>query len=101
MEHPFFDFFEKIATDDTALKAFVDDPQGDPAAAQLTAEQRRALLSARFSEIDRLLREENRDVVALADSHGLGGASADGVQQIGWNMAPLMDQITALKTAKT
>lgn len=99
MEHPFFDFFEKIATDHTALEAFVADPHGDPAAAKLTAAQRDALFSANFSEIDALLRKENPDVVALADSHGLGGVSAAEVQQIGWNMAPLMDQITALKTA--
>ncbi|MEA2689796.1 MAG: hypothetical protein QOD51_2403, partial [Candidatus Eremiobacteraeota bacterium] len=48
---PFSEFFIKIARDDAALTRFLNNPDGDPEAARLTAEQKAALLSGNFQSI--------------------------------------------------
>ena len=88
---PFFDFIQKIGKDPAALKAFVADPMGDPAAAALTREQKEALLSAEFSKIDKLVRAENPHFEQAA-------ALAPGAQ-IGWNMFQIDSDIRAALAA--
>jgi hypothetical protein len=98
MSHPFFDFFELIAHDDDALRAFAADPDGDPRAAALTAAQKAALMSRDFVQVQTLLFEENRNVRALLDPSQKGPASAAEPSSvlIGWNMvAPVLEKIDA------
>jgi hypothetical protein len=89
--HPFFDFIQKIGKNPAALKAFVADPMGDPAAAALTREQKEALLSADFSRIDTLVRAEN--------PHFEHGAALTPGAQIGWNMFQIDADILAARAA--
>ena len=95
MAHPFFDFVDKIAKDDTALRRFVADPFGDPAAVHLSLAQRTALVSGDFEQLKKELLLENHNVVAQEDAKAAAAQAA--APLIGWNMAVLEGKIQVLK----
>jgi hypothetical protein len=95
MAHPFFDFVDKIAKDDTALRRFVADPFGDPAAAHLSLAQRTALISGNFDHLKVELARENPHVQAQEDAKARAAQAA--APLIGWNMAVLEGKIQVLK----
>lgn len=78
MPTPYLDFILKIGADPEALGAFVKDPNGDPAAAALTQQQKDALIAAWWGGIEPLLIAENPNVAQQEEAKP--GA------QIGWNM---------------
>ena len=95
MSHPFIDFVHKIAANDAALRSFVADPAGDPAAAHLTPDQKKALLSGDDAQLKAAVLAENpsfeKQEIAKANA-ALGAAPL-----IGWNMAVLEGRIKELQ----
>ena len=95
MSHPFFDFVDAIAKDDAALRRFVADPFGDPAAAHLSLAQRTALVSGNFDQLRLELVKENPQIQAQEDAKATAARAA--APLIGWNMAVLEGKIQVLK----
>jgi hypothetical protein len=85
--HPFYAFVDLIGNDDAALSAFCADPYGDPAAANLTAEQKEALLSGEWRRIEAQVSAENRRLHSIV------------YESIGWILHSVAPKIAAaLKT---
>jgi hypothetical protein len=85
--HPFYAFVDLIGNDDAALHAFCADPNGDPAAAYLTAEQKEALLSGQWRRIEEQVAAENRRLHSIV------------YESIGWILHSVAPKIVAaLKT---
>jgi hypothetical protein len=95
MSHPLFDFVDKIAKDDAALRRFVADPFGDPDAADLSLEQKTALISGDFEKLRPLLVAEDKQLAAQEEARALKQAPL-----IGWNMVALEAKISVLKPVK-
>lgn len=95
---PFSEFFIKIARDDAALTRFLNNPDGDPEAARLTAEQKAALLSGNFQSIVAVFGKED----PLVEQEITGGTNAPNASPaaIGWNMVVLMDKINSQQSTK-
>ncbi|MBV8367679.1 MAG: hypothetical protein JO036_01930 [Candidatus Eremiobacteraeota bacterium] len=86
--HPFYAFVDLIGRDPAALKAFCDDPSGDPAAANLTPEQRAALLTGHWRNIEAQVAAENDQLKTVV------------YEYIGWNMKAVGPDILAALKAK-
>jgi hypothetical protein len=100
MSTPLFDFVHLIAQNDNALRAFVADPFGDPAAANLTVAQRTALISGDFNQLKAELQKESPDLVKQEEAKSSAAAAAGlaAKPQIGWSMIALEAKISLLKS---
>jgi hypothetical protein len=96
----FSEFFITIARDDAALNRFLSNPDGDPAASQLTAAQKAALLSGVWGNIVPLFRDDLKEVERQVDANPQPAAVAPAPFAIGWNMIVFVDKINSKKTNK-
>jgi hypothetical protein len=86
MKTPFFDFLNKIAVDDDALKRFVTDPDHSPEASGLDKAQKAAVLEQNIPAIYDLLLKENPKIQDDLDSGRVVSPAFDPIPPVGWNM---------------